>query len=216
MANNEPMQNKIDYSLYLVTDRELMTTEKIEECVEQAIKGGCTMVQLREKTSSREFYQTALQVQEVTKRQNVPLIINDRIDIALAVDADGVHIGQNDLPYEAVRRVVGQNKIVGISVSNITEAYIAADQGADYLGVGAMFFTETKTDAHLVDMEELRNIRNSVSIPIIVIGGINEKTIPLFKNIGIDGVAVISAIVSKKNIKSASRKLKTLIMEVKR
>jgi thiamine-phosphate pyrophosphorylase len=132
-----------------------MAANSIEECVEQAVSGGCTVVQLREKTaSSREFYETAVRVRKITADSGVPLLINDRADIALAVNADGVHIGQNDLPYDAVRRIIGQNKIVGISVSNVAEALAAADMGADYFGVGAMFATGTKTDANLTSMDD--------------------------------------------------------------
>jgi len=214
MHNKKSLNSKADYSLYLVTDRELMTTEKIEDCVEQAIKGGCTMVQLREKTSSREFYETALQVQKITKHYEVPMIINNRVDIALAVDADGIHVGQNDLPYEVIRRIFGQIKIIGISVSNTAEAITAAKQGADYLGVGAMFYTNTKKDATLVCMEELANIRRNVSIPIVAIGGINKETIPLFKDTGINGVAIVSAIVSSENVKNAAKELKEMLVGV--
>ena len=205
------MKPNIDYTLYLVTDRELMVANTIEECVEQAVLGGCTLVQLREKTaSSREFYQTALRVREVTARMGIPLIINDRIDIALAVNADGIHIGQDDLPYKAVRRIFGQDKIIGVSASNLTEALSAADMGADYLGVGAMFATGTKTDANLTSMDELRQICEKVKLPIVVIGGINKDTVPLFKGTGIDGIAVVSAIVAHKNATSAARELKLL------
>jgi thiamine-phosphate pyrophosphorylase len=200
-----------DYTLYLVTDRELMAADSIEECVEQAILGGCTVVQLREKTvSSREFYMTALRLREITARLKVPLIINDRADIALAVDADGVHIGQEDLPYDAVRRIVGQDKIVGVSASNLTEALTAAEMGADYLGVGAMFATNTKANANPMSMDELRRIRAEVNIPIVVIGGINKDTVPLFKGTGIDGIAVVSAIVAQNDVAGVARELKSL------
>ena len=202
---------KVDYSLYLVTDRELMVAADIEECVEQSIMGGCTVVQLREKAaSSREFYETALKVREVTARLGVPLLINDRADIALAVNADGVHIGQDDLPYEAARRIVGQNRIVGVSASNLSEALAAAEMGADYLGVGAMFSTGTKADANITSMDELRQIREKINLPIVVIGGINKKTVPLFSGTGIDGIAVVSAVVAQKNTADAARELKSL------
>jgi len=205
------MKPNIDYTLYLVTDKELMVADSIEVCVEQAILGGCTVVQLREKTaSSHEFYKTALRVREVTNRLGVPLIINDRIDIALAVDADGIHIGQEDFPYDVARRIVGQNKVVGVSASNLTEAFTAADMGADYLGIGAMFATGTKTDAALTSMDELRQIREKVNIPIVVIGGINKDTVPLFSGIGIDGIAVVSAIVAYQDATSAAQELKAL------
>ena len=168
-------------------------------------------MQLREKTaSSREFYKTALHIREITARLGVPLIINDRADIALAVGADGVHIGQDDLDYDAVRRIIGHDKIVGVSASNLEEALAAADMGADYLGVGAMFATGTKTDANLTSMDELAQIRAKVSIPIVVIGGINKETVPLFSGTGIDGIAVVSAIVSQHNKVKAAQELKTL------
>jgi len=202
---------KIDYTLYLVTDRELMAADSIEECVEQAILGGCTVVQLREKTaSSLEFYQTALRVREITSWLGVPLIINDRVDIALAVNAAGVHIGQNDLPYGKVRQIIGPDKVVGVSASNLPEALAAADMGADYLGVGAMFATGTKTDANITGMDELRRIREKVKIPIVVIGGISKETVPLFAGTGIDGIAVVSAVVANRDADGAARELKAL------
>ncbi|MCL2874665.1 MAG: thiamine phosphate synthase [Defluviitaleaceae bacterium] len=212
---SEPFKNrgssKIDYTLYLVTDSELMSTSNIEECVEHAVLGGCTVVQLREKTaSSKEFFQTALRVREITDRLGVPLIINDRADIALAVDADGLHIGQDDFPYQAARHIIGQDKIIGVSVSSLPEALEAESLGADYLGVGAMFTTGTKLVTSFTSIDELRLIREKVSIPIVVIGGINKETIPLFNGIGIDGIAVVSAIVSQANIKNAAKELKLL------
>ena len=193
-----------------------MAAAGIEECIEQAVTGGCTAVQLREKTaSSREFYETAFNARKITARFGVPLIINDRADIALAVDADGAHIGQGDLPYDAARRILGHDKIIGVSVSNTEEALAAAAMGADYLGVGAMFATGTKSDANLTGMEELRRIRERVKIPIVVIGGINKDTIPLFRGTGIDGIAVVSAIVSQKDAAAAARELKSLFLEVR-
>jgi thiamine-phosphate pyrophosphorylase len=207
------MKPNIDYTLYLVTDEELMTTDSIEECVKQAILGGCTVVQLREKTaSSREFYQTALRLRDITARFGVPLIINDRADITLAVNADGVHIGQEDLPYSVARDIVGRDKIVGVSVNNLTEALAAAEMGADYLGVGAMFMTGTKAGAKLTSMNELGRIRAATKIPIVVIGGINKNTVPLFEGTGIDGIAVVSAIVAQKNVTNAAQELKALFL----
>jgi len=205
------MKSSIDYSLYLVTDRDLMAAASIEECVEQAVCGGCTVVQLREKAaSSREFYETAMRVRRITAALCVPLLINDRADIAAAVGADGVHIGQDDLPLDAARRIIGQGRIVGVSVGTMDEARAAADAGADYLGAGAMFATGTKTDAHIMSMDELRRIRAEISLPIVVIGGINKDTVPLFAGTGIDGIAVVSAIVSQKDAGGAARELKAL------
>ncbi len=202
------MKNKIDYTLYLCTDRDLMSTDTIEESVEQAVKGGCTVVQLREKNcSSKEFYELAVRVKEITDRYHVPLIINDRVDIALAVDAAGVHIGQSDLPASVVRNIIGKDKILGVSAARQEEALKAVEDGADYLGVGAMFATNTKTDARPVTMEELKGIRAAVSIPIVVIGGINMNTLERFKGTGIDGLAVVSAIIAEKDIEAAARNM---------
>lgn len=202
------MKNKIDYSLYLCTDRELMTSATIEESVEAALRGGATVVQLREKAcSSREFYELGLRVKGITDAYGAPLIINDRVDIALAVAAAGVHVGQSDLPCRAVRSLVGENGLVGVSASSLEEAVQAQQDGADYIGVGAMFATGTKTDAELVTMEELERIRLAVQIPIVVIGGINRRTIPLFRGKGIDGIAVVSAIVAQPDAEAAARDL---------
>ena len=205
------MKSDINYSLYLVTDRGLMAASRIEECVEQAVRGGCTIVQLREKTaSSREFYETALRVRKITADLGVPLIINDRADIALAVNADGVHVGQDDLPVDAARGIMGKDAVIGASVNNLSEALSAVDLGADYLGVGAMFATGTKTDADIAGMDELLRIRAGVKLPIVAIGGINKNNVKLFAGTGIDGIAVVSAIVSQKDADSAARELKNL------
>jgi len=206
---------KIDYTLYLVIDRNQMRAASIEECVEQAVLGGCTVVQLREKEApSREFYDIALRVREVTRRLNVPLIINDRADIAIAVSAEGVHVGQRDLPCSATRYIIGRDKVIGVSVSNFNEAVAAVEAGADYLGVGAMFSTGTKTDAELTSMNELLHIRSEINIPIVVIGGINKSTLPRFKDARIDGIAVASAIISHRDAKSAAKELKSMFLRL--
>lgn len=200
------MKNKIDYTLYLCTDRDLMSSATIEENVKLAIKGGCTVIQLREKNcSSKEFYDLAVNVKKITDKYNVPLIINDRVDIAMAVDAAGVHIGQSDLPADVVRRIIGDDKIIGVSTAKLDEALKAVKDGADYLGVGAMYSTDTKTDARPVTMEELKEIRKNVDIPIVVIGGINMNTLGNFKNMGIDGLAVVSAIVAQPDVEKAAK-----------
>lgn len=202
------MKHDVDYTLYLVTDRALMSTKTLEEAVEQAIAGGCTMVQLREKEeSSLAFYKTALRIKEITNRHQIPLIINDRVDIALAVDAGGVHIGQSDLLTPVVRRIIGNHKILGVSVTTAEEAIQATCEGADYLGVGAMYATGTKIDAQIVTMEELLRIRKAVQIPVVVIGGINRQTAHEFAGSGIDGLAVVSAVIAQKNITAASKEL---------
>lgn len=209
------MKPVIDYSLYLVTDRRLMSTKKVEQSVELAIQGGCTLVQLREKAlSSLDFYDTAVQVKAVCDRYQVPLIINDRVDIALATDAAGVHVGQNDLPAAIVRRMIGPDKILGVSASNLAEALQAVQDGADYLGVGAMFATGTKSDARAVSLDELQAIRTAVHLPIVAIGGINPNTVPRLAASGIDGIAVVSAIVAEQDITRAAGQMKDLFMEM--
>lgn len=208
------MKRDVDYTLYMVTDRDLMNTASVESAVESAIRGGCTLVQLREKkASSLEFYQIAKSVKRVTDRYNIPLIINDRVDIALAVDADGVHVGQSDLPAAEARELIGQDKILGVSASCLDEALTAVRDGADYIGVGAMFATGTKADACITSMEALRLIRGAVSLPIVVIGGINIETAVLFRGGWIDGLAVVSAILSKPDIEAATKELKKAFLQ---
>jgi thiamine-phosphate pyrophosphorylase len=203
-----------DYSLYLVTDRSLMTTNTLSEAVEQAILGGCTMVQLREKNiSSLDFFKLATEIKAVTDSFGVPLIINDRIDIALAVHAAGVHIGQSDIPAAIVREIIGDDMLMGVSASSVSEAIQAQKDGADYLGVGAMFPTGTKTDATIVSIKELQNIRQSVALPIVAIGGINKENAGLFHDMGIDGLAVVSAIIAQPNIRQAASELKRIFLE---
>ena len=200
-----------DYSLYLVTDRMRMSAATLGEAVEQAAAGGCTVVQLREKAiSSLDFYMLALEMKGITDRYGIPLIINDRIDIALAAGAAGVHIGQKDIPADIARRVIGKEMLLGVSVGSVGEARNAVKAGADYLGVGAMFPTETKPEAGLVSMEELGKIRRAVDVPIVVIGGIGKENAMLFKTVGIDGLAVVSAVIAQPDIKKAAAELKSL------
>ncbi len=202
---------KPDYSLYLVTDRMLMRTKTLGEAVEQAVIGGCTIVQLREKESlSLDFYVLALEMKKITDRYGIPLIINDRIDIAMAVGAAGVHIGQKDIPADIARKVIGKDMLLGVSAVSAAEAVNAAKAGADYLGVGAMFPTGTKPDAGFVSMEELGRIRKAVDIPIVVIGGISKENAMLFQPMGIDGLAVVSAVIAQPDIKKSAADLKSL------
>ena len=202
---------KPDYSLYLVTDRMLMRTKTLGEAVEQAIAGGCTLVQLREKEiSSLDFYVLASEMKKITDIYGIPLIINDRIDIAMAVGAAGVHTGQKDIPADIVRKVMGKDMLLGVSAASVAEAVNAAKAGADYLGVGAMFPTRTKPDAGFVSMEELGKIRRAVDIPIVVIGGINKENATLFQPMGIDGLAVASAVIAQPDIKKSAADLKAL------
>ena len=202
---------KPDYSLYLVTDRMRMSTKTLGEAVEQAVIGGCTMVQLREKEIlSLDFYVLASEMKKITDRYGIPLIINDRIDIAMAVGAAGVHIGQKDIPADIARKVIGKDMLLGVSAVSVAEAVNAAKAGADYLGVGAMFPTGTKPDAGFVSMEELGRIRKAVDIPIVVIGGISKENAMLFQPMGIDGLAVVSAVIAQPNIKKSAADLKSL------
>lgn len=210
------MKSIIEYSIYLVTDRDLMSTSTLEEAVEKALIGGCTLVQLREKDcSSLEFYNTAVKVKLITDKYNVPLLINDRLDIALAIDAAGVHIGQSDIPATVVRKIVGEDKIIGVSASSLKEALKAQEDGADYIGVGAMYSTGTKKDATVTTMDELKEIRKNVSIPIVVIGGINKERVKDFENINIDGLAIVSAIIAQKDITKATKELKESFLNIK-
>ena len=205
------MKPQVDYAIYLVTDSDLMSSKTVEEGVRQALEGGCTLVQLREKhASSRDFYECAQRVKEITDAFGVPLIINDRLDVALAVDAAGVHVGQSDLPAKAVRKILGPEKLLGVSAATLPEAIQAQADGADYLGIGAMFSTSTKTDARPVTMETLSAIRKEVTLPLVVIGGINQQTIPLFAHTGIDGLAIVSAIFAAPDIRQAAQEIKDL------
>ena len=202
---------KVDYSLYVCTDRDLMSSPTIEESVTLALKGGAGVIQLREKDiSGRKFYEEALSLLSITKRYGVPLLINDRVDIALAVDADGVHVGQSDIPAKVVRHMIGDGKILGVSASNLEEAVRAENDGADYIGLGAVIPTGTKDDAEIVKFDEIRKIRDKVRIPIVIIGGLNENTIGRFKGMDLDGIAVVSAVVASKDPEKSGRDLKEL------
>ena len=204
---------KPDYSLYLVTDRMRMSTRTLGEAVEQAVIGGCTLVQFREKEiPALDFYMLALEIKKITDRYGIPLIINDRIDIAMAAGAAGVHIGQQDIPADIARKVIGRDMLLGVSVGSVAEAIDAVKAGADYLGVGAMFPTGTKPDAGFVSMEELGRIRKAVDIPIVVIGGISRENAMLFRPMGVDGLAVVSAVIAKPDIKKSAADLKSLFL----
>lgn len=200
---------KVDYTLYLCTDSGLMSCKTVEESVEKAIVGGCSVVQLREKTaSSLELYQLACRVKQVTDRYNVPLIINDRLDICLAAGAAGVHLGQSDIPCREARRILGADKIIGVSAATPEEAAKAQADGADYLGVGAVFPTSTKTNTRKVTPETIRGIRSAVQIPFVVIGGVNAQNIAQLYGLGINGAAVISAVVAQPDITAAAREMR--------
>ncbi len=205
---------QIDYTLYLCTDRNIMTASSLEEAVEKALAGGCTVVQLREKNcSSLEFYNLAVKIKRIVDNYNVPLIINDRIDICLAADADGVHLGQSDVPCKAVRNIL-RNKIIGVSAAELEEAVKAEKDGADYLGIGAVFSTDTKKDTRPVSIETIKEIRSAVSIPMVAIGGINTDSIKELYGCGLDGAAVVSAILGKDDITAAAKEMKELALRL--
>lgn len=200
---------KIDYTLYLCTDSGLMSSTTVEESVERAVQGGCSVVQLREKeASSLELFRLAERVKRVTDKYGVPLIINDRLDICQAVDAAGVHLGQSDLPCAEARRILGAEKIIGVSAATPEEAVKAQADGADYLGVGAVFPTTTKTNTRKVTPEIIRGIRQAVTIPFVVIGGVNAENITRLYGLGIDGAAVISAVIAQPDITAAAEKMR--------
>ena len=202
------MRPEMDYSLYVCTDRDIMTTDTLEEAVELAIKGGATIIQLREKDcTSREFYELALSIKDITDAYEVPLIINDRLDIALAVHADGVHLGQSDIPVQVARNVMGPNCIVGATANTLEKAKEAWQSGADYLGVGDVFGSATKNDTKPVELKELKKICDTVKIPVVAIGGISKKNIHLLKDTGVAGVAVISAVLGQTDIAAAAEEL---------
>jgi len=208
----------IDYSLYLVTDRELSRGRTTQQIVEAALRGGVTCVQLREKTcSTLEFITHALSIKDHLKRHNVPLIINDRVDIAQAVNADGVHLGQSDMPIEMAKVILKDSMIIGISAESLKDAVQAEKDGADYIGVSPIFATPTKTDtAPPLGLEGLREMRKSVKIPLVGIGGLNKKNAgEVIKN-GADGVAVVSAIVAADDPEKAARELSKIVEQARR
>jgi len=201
--------------VYAVTDRTWLNGNTLEQQVEQAIKGGATLIQLREKELSyTAFLEQAIQLKKVTDKYHIPLIINDNVDVAKAVNAEGVHVGQKDMEAGAVRQKLGENKIIGVSVQTVEQALLAQKQGADYLGVGAVFSTSTKLDASEVSFETLQKICDAVSIPVVAIGGINAQNIMQLKNSGIDGVAVVSAIFAQKDILQATKELTNLTKQI--
>ena len=205
----------IDYSLYLVTDRGLARGRSTLEIISAAVHGGATVVQLREKDcSTRDFIEQALSIKEFLKDRGVPLIINDRVDVAQAVKADGVHLGQTDMPLGLAKKVLGDSMIIGISAESLEDAVEAEKGGADYLGVSPIYATPTKTDtAPPLGLEGLREIRKAVSIPLVCIGGLNRDNAAEVIRNGADGVAVVSAIVAADDPQTAADDLRQIILE---
>lgn len=200
----------IDLSLYLVTDRLLSLNRPLDYVVEEAVKGGVTVVQLREKDcSSGTFFDLAVQLKKVLAPFHIPLIINDRLDIALACDAEGLHIGQSDLPYPVVRRLLGNDKIIGLSVENLEDALAANAWDVDYIGISPVFSTSTKTDtAPVLGLEGVREITRISRHPSVGIGGIHLGNAASILQAGADGIAVVSAIMSAANPQESARLLR--------
>ena len=203
-------------TLYAVTDRTWTKDTTLMEQVRQALEGGITFLQLREKhLLEDEFIQEAKEMKELAAKYKVPFVINDNIKVALAVDADGVHIGQDDMSVEEARKLLGKDKIIGVSAHNTEEAIKAQQEGADYLGVGAVCATSTKKDANVVSKEEIKKICDTVDIPVVAIGGIKKDNIKTLKGTGVDGAAVVSAIFGASDIKEDTKTLLRLVKEIK-
>ncbi|MBO5035871.1 MAG: thiamine phosphate synthase [Clostridia bacterium] len=204
-----------DPSLYFITDSTGFTENEFLFRVEQALKGGATLLQLREKDkSTREYIDLAEKVHEIAKRYNVPLIIDDRVDVALAVDAEGVHVGASDMPVAVARKLMGEDKIVGATAKTVPWAKDVYEQGADYLGVGAIYPTTTKVKTVLTSTDTLRDICNSVPIPVNAIGGLNKNNIDVLSGIPIAGICVVSAIMKADDPKTAAEELKARAHEL--
>jgi thiamine-phosphate pyrophosphorylase len=207
----------IDYSLYLVTDTELARGRSLRQIVAAAIYGGVTMVQYREKNAStRRMIEEALELCQLCCSYNVPFIVNDRLDVALAVGADGVHVGQDDMPAAVARKLIGPGKILGVSVENVAQAQAALADGADYVGASPIFATPTKTDAPPpMGIEGLQELARGCTLPIVAIGGLNAANAAAVLRAGAAGLAVVSAIVSAEDVERAARELKGIITDTR-
>jgi thiamine-phosphate pyrophosphorylase len=210
-------RQKIDYSLYLVTDRALSLGRSNLEVIEAAVSGGVTLVQLREKeASTQEFYQEGLNIKDYLEAARIPLIINDRIDVALALDADGVHLGQEDMPVDVARKILGPCKIIGASAFTTQEAVAAESMGADYLGLSPIFVTTTKPELVAeIGLEGISSLKQAVKIPIVGIGSMHQSNAYEAVRAGLDGVAVVSAICSQEDPKAAAAAIKAEVMRAK-
>lgn len=204
-----------DLSLYLVTDQSLSLGRRLEYVVDEAAKGGITMVQLREKDcSTLEFYQQAILLKECLRPYNIPLIINDRLDIALACDAEGLHIGQSDMPYAIARKLLGKDKIIGLSVECLQDAIDANELDVDYIGISPVFGTPTKTDtAPALGLDGIREIVKNSKHPAVGIGGINQTNAADIISAGADGISVVSAIMSATDPKESALQLRSIIQK---
>ncbi len=200
--------------LYAVTDRAWTQNNTLESQVLEAVKGGVTCVQLREKDLSDEnFLKLAFKIKPICKEYNVPFIINDNVQVAISCKADGIHIGQDDMDTEKTRKLIGKDMILGVSAGTVEEAVTACKKGADYIGVGAVFSTSTKLDADSISLDTLKNICDSVSVPVVAIGGIYKHNMHKLKNTGISGVALVSAIFASDDIRGECTELLELSKE---
>lgn len=200
-----------DLELYLVTDRTWTTVKSLMDQVKIALDAGITFLQLREKELDYEaFVKEAKEMGQLARKYKVPFVINDNVEVALACQCDGVHIGQDDMPVEKARQLIGEDKILGVSVGSVEQALLAERQGADYLGVGAMFTTGTKLDAKDISSETLKAICEAVKIPVVAIGGIGKSNVHQLEGSGIKGVAVVSAILAQPDVWEATSQLKKL------
>ena len=208
---------ELKLSLYVITDEKLLEGKNIAKAVEEAILGGADIIQYRAKNkSSREMYQEATQIKKLCDKYNKPLIINDRVDIALSVDADGVHVGQDDLDVEVVRRLIGFDKILGLSTKNIEQVEEANKLPIDYIGFGSIFPTGTKEDAQLAGLEQLKKAIEISIQPVVAIGGINENNLQSVLDTGCENIAVVSAVFKDENIRQNTKRLKDIITKKKR
>lgn len=207
--------DKKDLLLYAVTDRAWLGDKTLSWQVEESLKGGATMIQLREKHLDHEhFLKEAKEIKELCRKYQVPFLINDDVDLAVEVDADGVHVGQHDMEAEEVRKKIGPNHILGVSAQTVEQALLAQQAGADYLGVGAVFPTGTKDDADAVSIQTLGEICHAVSIPVVAIGGIGQHNVMQLAGSGICGIAVVSAIYAQPDIQNAASTLHALAKEM--
>ena len=201
--------------LYAVTDRAWVGEQTLYQQVESALKGGVTCVQLREKQlGDAEFLQEAIQIHGLCQQYGVPLFINDNVDVAVKCHAEGIHVGQDDIPAPQVRQRVGEGVMIGVSAHTVQEALDAVAHGADYLGVGAVFATQTKTDVSVLPRQTLIDICNAVDVPVVAIGGIHKDNILKLKGSGADGVALVSAIFSAEDIEAECKELKALTEQI--
>ena len=207
--------DKKDLLLYAVTDRAWLGDKTLSWQVEESLKGGATMIQLREKHLDHEhFLKEAKEIKELCRKYQVPFLINDDVDLAVEVDADGVHVGQHDMEAGEVRKKIGPNRILGVSAQTVEQALLAQQAGADYLGVGAVFPTGTKDDADAVSIQTLGEICHAVNIPVVAIGGIGQHNIMQLAGSGICGIAVVSAIYAQPDIQNAASTLHALAKEM--